>query len=410
MFVKLLKNKATMQGQYQLYTDGSYNPYTNMAGYGGYLLDPEGNTVFEFSEVIENSQFFKHHESLGLEKGLSLCLEYGVKKIHSYTDAKQMALVCNTKDVTIRKLYTDRSSILKRVEKLIVQFEEIDFTYVPRRLNSRADRLSHKAINERQLKNPVIESIRKFKSPSIDFSKNYSEKTDFINIHKKIENCIIIDSTNGVDYIKVYHVKKDLDSNTITSQLVHEVLSENKTAGLIAECFNHVLNNMPEIKNCILYAQGGGAHAFESVIKGVVSLDEIGTKASESFEKLEKTLAHIEKAIYHFDIGAMNKVFNPNMKKPKTKEEIIEALKILGDENYVVGTHKEIEGHLFLKDSQKANPVEIQKKYFAEFLKISMKDLPLSEKIHPQVKAQENREKLEKIREELHKKGVRLRI
>jgi hypothetical protein len=76
----------------------------------------------------------------------------------------------------------------------------------------------------------------------------------------------------------------------------------------------------------------------------------------------------------------MNKVFNPNMKKPKTKEEIIEALKILGDENYVVGTHKEIEGHLFLKDSQKANPVEIQKKYFAEFLKISMKDLPLSEK------------------------------
>lgn len=393
------------ENTYQLYTDGSYNQFTKLAGFGGYLIDSEGNTIFEFSEVITDPKLKKHHEALSLEKGLTLCLNAGIKSIQSYTDAKQMALVCNTKDKKVRKIYTDRTPILKRISTLIDEFDNISFNYLPRRFNYRADILSHKAVNE-MLKNNKSVGETFFTSTTIDFSKNYEDKKEFIDVCQQINDFIIIDSNSKNKEIKTYYLKRD-KKGIVSFKLINTIPNNNNT-GMIAQSFYDALLHMKDVKKCVIYARGGYAHAFESILKSVIPFNKIEKSSIDKFKLLEQVLNNFQKVVYHFDIDIMNKVFITSMKK--NKAQLIEALEILGNDNYVLGQNKEIESYFTLKRNQKENIGRIQQKYFDAFLKISLKDPILKEKLHPNIRMQQKEQKIFEIKEELEQRGIKLKI
>lgn len=126
---------------YKLYTDGSYYPSQKLACIGGYLLDPQGEVVFEFSEQVD-ATLSKYHELVALEFGLKKCLEHCVEHVDCYSD-----------DIYIRRFNNDILSewdtkpihIKQSILSLKQYFKSIQFKHIRRNKNKRADKLANKA-------------------------------------------------------------------------------------------------------------------------------------------------------------------------------------------------------------------------------------------------------------------------
>lgn len=130
--------------RYQLYTDGAYQPDSQIAGIGGYLLDPNDQCLFDFSESILNPTHFKYHEALALIHGLKKSLELGVKHLDCYSDDVSMRNLLNKE--TLSDLSISTNPFRKDIFLLKSQFESIQFHHLARTYNKKADRLAGKIL------------------------------------------------------------------------------------------------------------------------------------------------------------------------------------------------------------------------------------------------------------------------
>lgn len=133
---------------YKLYTDGSCLEKHGLAGFGGYILNPEGQRVIEFSDLVPDPKYHTLHELIGFTYGLNKCLELGITNIECFIDAKNVSDIANVKAPDKRKNLISRLSIIQDLFDNIDKFEGITVTHIYRKENTEADKLSHVAINQ----------------------------------------------------------------------------------------------------------------------------------------------------------------------------------------------------------------------------------------------------------------------
>ncbi len=119
----------------KFYGDGGSRGNPGPAACGFVLMDMDDRileTGGEFMGITTNNQAEYH----SLEMGLQLAGELGAKKVHVYMDSM---LVVNQ----LKGIYKVRSMDLmprfKNIQSLAKQFTEVNYTHVPRALNSIAD-------------------------------------------------------------------------------------------------------------------------------------------------------------------------------------------------------------------------------------------------------------------------------
>ncbi len=132
-----------MTKNYKLYTDSSFNKNNSKIGcVGGYIQNPQGKIIDSWSELLTNGNFAEH-ELRGTLLGLQKLVQHGIKNVDCYTDNQGNSVMLNT-DLSKNK-NTFRSKNLKAIEPLLKQFEQIEFHYIPREENERADYYSRQA-------------------------------------------------------------------------------------------------------------------------------------------------------------------------------------------------------------------------------------------------------------------------
>jgi ribonuclease HI len=128
--------------QHFLYTDGSFNPNLNLASIGGYIIDENQNVLFEFSESISDSYFFKYHELLALKKGLTLALDNNIKNLICLSDDIFIRFFNNLDILSLPSFEINKKNLIIQILQLKSQFDLIDFKFIERKFNKKADKLA----------------------------------------------------------------------------------------------------------------------------------------------------------------------------------------------------------------------------------------------------------------------------
>jgi ribonuclease HI len=402
-----------MENTFKLYTDGSYRESLGMGGYGGYLIAPNGEKVFEFSEIIKNPEHYTKHEAIGLSHGLQLCVEHGVKNLICYTDSKQLALIANTQDRNVQEVYIQKNPTLKGVVDLKPSFEKIEFYFLPRKYNALADKLSRKAVV--QLTHPR-NARNNFKSSKVkcDWQYHNHHNPEKFQEHTKEDKDFFVFYVQD-SILNVYYAKNR--DKKITYEKVLKCPTEKKMVNFWASKVAEVLADYTHLKNCVVYCQDKD-HASGGDFQSVLSKSKpIPPSARASFTKLEKVLESYESINYYEPkqiLKALNliKVKPVVISKAKSREEVIEALTLLSQDNYKIGEYPHIEKFFDNKKTKENLNVDtLQKLYFNEFLKLSVV-LPFSrfEKIPAQIRKDFMETEVPKLKQELIKKGIKLKI
>jgi ribonuclease HI len=130
---------------YKLYFDGASRSNPGPASYGGIIIDPKGNSYYEYNQYI-GKQTNNVAEYLGLFEGLRLCQAFEIKNVEIYGDSK---LVINQ----VKRVWKVKSSNLIPIHHAITElleeykFENISFNHVLRKFNKKADELANRALD-----------------------------------------------------------------------------------------------------------------------------------------------------------------------------------------------------------------------------------------------------------------------
>lgn len=399
-----------MQKTYTLYTDGSHFNLDNIAGYGGYIEDDNGHLVLKFSELIEDENLFSKHEIMGIKRGLQLAKEHGIKNLHCYSDEQFLSQICNSKDTATKDIYFDKP-ILKDIRILLESFESIEFTYIPRKSNKKADKLSREAVLQaKKTLHTEYSGQYIFNNDKFDCSTKYKNKDKFIALNKTFTDYIVINSMNDKGQIKAYYAKKDLKNKTIKVEFLQEKECYSKTHNQLLDFLTSVLKTKQDLSECVICFYGGKGPQIEHMLRGKI---EIPKSLISSFEKFNQAIDKFDKVTYHFDDNIIDAVFNPIKKLNIVDSEdiLFEAIKILGSDDYILGNEPTIENLIPMKEDKKNDINEIQKFYFSEFLKLQIKKTTKTKEIlHPDVKKELILNKIKEVRQDLTSKGVKLKF
>lgn len=367
---------------HRLYTDGSHMYFANVAGIGGYLQDETGKTIFEFSDILENPENDKSinlaaHEVIAMERGLTLAMEHGIKNIVCLSDSNGICkaltnIWLHKSDPENNKQYVITPET-KRVASLMKHFDKMEFNWLPREKNSHADRLSRKEVLKKYPQRTAeIEgafSVANFRTGT-GVSKHEKDKliedrrdlTDFYVINvKTVENNQMI--------VETWHAHKS--GKNIESTLVRTLKpGANAWRQGVINSISDMLNK-GENKRVAIALKGDGVIPIEDVLRGRGAPPK---RLAQSLTHLERTIEKMDEVFLYQDANVMKSLFEPKKEpKPLTQDQALQAMKILGDENYVMGSHPEIENHFELNKTKKDDPAEIQKKFFGAFIALAIR-------------------------------------
>lgn len=227
--------------QYELYTDGAYQPDEAIAGIGGYLLDPSGTCIFEFSKPITDPKLFRYHESIALVHGLKKSLEYGVKDLICYSDDISFRNIFNSDELSENRTRTN--PFRQEIFDLKNQFNTILFSHLPRKTNKRADKLAGKI-------------LRIYKEDTLP----NRTRADFVGQENKYLNIPhLVCAEDFLDTIKLpveTNIKNFEEFESIQDKLRYYYLFEAKKAG---ETIDNIDDNNPiDINVYFLEKDGNG--------------------------------------------------------------------------------------------------------------------------------------------------------
>lgn len=140
---------------YVLHSDGNYFTRAKKAGFGGYINNPDGLTLVEYTEQIKDSKYHFCYEILGLKRGLEIALSMGVKHIVAYGDDKtlmenisSLSKILKSKNLSGKDLdcLPNNSKVELYIEVLdiIKNFDSFKCQYIPREENKYSDSLSRR--------------------------------------------------------------------------------------------------------------------------------------------------------------------------------------------------------------------------------------------------------------------------
>lgn len=132
---------------YHLYSDGNYFPRAKRSGFGGYIKDPSGDILIEYTEQIKQSEYTFNFELLGIIRGLQLAEDMGVEHLVSHCDEKttvgrlqEIMLTGTCNEIPLNA----KPELFQKIVDLTTKFKSISFEYIPRNQNKHSDSLSRR--------------------------------------------------------------------------------------------------------------------------------------------------------------------------------------------------------------------------------------------------------------------------
>ena len=371
---------------YKLYTDGSHAHEIDIAGIGGILYDESGKEVWRFSEDLNT--FKDQHELMALKYGLSKAFKTGIKSIRCYTDCLNVVKFFKNKSFTdqtyIFQNFDNNAHLKQDIYKLASKFEEIYFSYVPRKENKKADWLSRKnllkVIQEKSRTDIVKENNPEkffFQCEAIKCIEKYTgnEKNKYLESKKDITSHYLFDKyiVEEKSYVDVYRVEKEQIINS--KKIKTYELSKDNTINFL-DIITKTLEENKEQNIVLIIKKDSDA---DLILRGMKS---ISSKIVTAFDKFKK-VAQTKNSIFLESNGPVYEAIFPIQIKPVVTDKknfYLQAIKKLG-ENYKLGDCPEIENYFELPTSKANNVIEIQKKYFGEFIRMmSMQAMMATEK------------------------------
>jgi ribonuclease HI len=129
----------------RVYSDGAARGNPGPSGAGAVLVEPSGQIVDRLGKFL-GVRTNNYAEYQGLLLGLKRARELGVREIEVFTDSelliRQLGGRYQVKSASLRPLYEEAL-------KLLNGFSRVKLVHVPREMNSAADEMSNRAIDER---------------------------------------------------------------------------------------------------------------------------------------------------------------------------------------------------------------------------------------------------------------------
>jgi ribonuclease HI len=129
----------------QVYSDGAARGNPGPSGAGAVLIEPGGQVVAKVGKFLGH-QTNNYAEYMGLLLGLKQARALGAKEIEVFADSelliRQLGGRYQVKSPSLRPLYEEAVVLLKA-------FSRVKLVHVPREMNSAADEMSNRAIDER---------------------------------------------------------------------------------------------------------------------------------------------------------------------------------------------------------------------------------------------------------------------
>ena len=129
----------------RVYSDGAARGNPGPAGAGAVLVEPTGQVVDRIGKYL-GTQTNNFAEYMGLLLGLRRARDLGAHEVEVYADSelmiRQLSGRYQVKSPTLRPLYEEVLEILNG-------FSRVKLVHVPREMNSAADEMSNRAIDER---------------------------------------------------------------------------------------------------------------------------------------------------------------------------------------------------------------------------------------------------------------------
>lgn len=363
---------------YKLYTDGSYIKHLAAASFGGYIVDPEDNIINEFSQVIENPEFFSLHESMAICEGLKIAIKNQIKNIICYSDCQTLCEILNKKD---KETYIKRNIIIKEINNIISLFENINFVYIPRKYNKKAHQISQKIIKDNFLaKNLLVDNGIKIDNLYCTEQFLKEEKFKFNQIKNNLSDFLIfsLEQIENEQFIKIYISKKEGNTYTIKELKQKKTLKKNwqqQIIYIISDTISQFTTDHFVLELGLLII-GNNSRKIEHLLKGTAPV----TKKTESaLLHFKEAISSLEKLVIYKNFHIINLLFpRPSLGVIKNKyngnlkDFYLYSLKELGSINYTMGQDPLIENHFDIKHK---TPIELQKKFFGEFLKLNLIEL-----------------------------------
>jgi ribonuclease HI len=403
---------------YKLYTDGCHYIHLNAAGIGGYLVDDNGNQVWEFSEQLSNDKALNQHEVYALEYGLKKCIESGVTDLECFMDAKSIAETFNVKDKDLLNSFVEKDKALQLIVPLLEKFNNINFFYLPRDENKQADKLSRQQlfINIPQ-RSQVAEDG--FQAPTVFCTQQFmaKQKKDFVDLKKDVNHHYLFNLIHHKDGVKIeVHEMEQFPEVKVLNVKTYE-LDKNWVKHHF-EIINEILENSKHNEVGLIFWPR--ANSISHILRGLIPITK---KAKEPLEKFSELSSNFSKIIIHDDNKFLKSVFPEQIKdepsnKPLTLEEkeemLIENLRVLSQPDYKLGSNPKLEKFFELSAKKLEDVVEIQKKYFSEILKLSIKIENENRRLNHEIIARGHKEevidRIAKLKENLESKGIKLKM
>lgn len=129
----------------RVYSDGAARGNPGPSGAGAVLVEPSGQIVDRLGKYL-GVRTNNYAEYMGLLLGLRRARELGVREVEVFADSelmiRQLGGRYQVKSSSLRPLYQEAL-------KLLNDFSRVKLVHVPREMNSAADEMSNRAIDER---------------------------------------------------------------------------------------------------------------------------------------------------------------------------------------------------------------------------------------------------------------------
>jgi ribonuclease HI len=325
-FIVKIIFEFVMTALHRLYTDGSYLPYAQTSGIGGYLLDEHNQTIFEFSELIPNNQVFSDpakFEILALMKGLQLCLQHNITSVQCFSDEQTLCRILSIKNEEQLSTYIERNPLLQSITCLIPEFDALSFEYIPRNENKKADKLSRQKIYEKMEQQPDIAQIevaQPLMIPGLVFSEKMTkEQRENFNSYKKNytdfyvfsilstplpgfkEHPDMAHESLNLEVWQVQKNKQDIHSVKIHSQSTNASTFRQDLVNLVADTLQKC--DLPKIG---IMLHGKHHMAVEYILKG---RKPVTHRLKKSLENLMITLQNFDEVVFYNDTKIIEHLF-----------------------------------------------------------------------------------------------------
>ena len=142
-----LKSSSSQQPQiYKMYFDGGAQPNPGKSASSAILYDDIDNTIqFKIARYTKHSTN-NQAEYNGVIIGLKKCIELGIKNISIFGDSllvvNQLSNKWKIYNIVLKDLHNT-------IHELLLEFDNVWISHIPRKLNSAADELCNLAIHNK---------------------------------------------------------------------------------------------------------------------------------------------------------------------------------------------------------------------------------------------------------------------